>query len=198
MTNELGKGDDYMVAFREGDSRVLNTIFDEFYDALCYFAARLIIDSEEAKDIVGESFIKLWELRGNFKSMQNVKAFLYITTRNTCLNYLKQAERSARQQQEAAYIIAENDDLSLMEVTRAELLRQLYMAIESLPPQCQKIIKMSYVLGKKNQEIAEELGLSLQTIKNQKSRAVELLKARLAKKTDWMLLVLYLYLSGKN
>ncbi|HYE54379.1 MAG TPA: RNA polymerase sigma-70 factor [Chitinophagaceae bacterium] len=199
MTNELDKGDDNVLSeFRQGNARALTTIFDHYYEALCYFAERLVADTAEARDIVEESFIKLWELRENFGTMQNVKAFLYITTRNTCFNSLKHSERISRQQQEIAYLLRESDDLAIAEVTRAELLREVYAAIESLPPQCRKIIQMSFVEGKKNNDIAEELGLSLQTVKNQKSRALELLKTRLAGKSAWILVLLHLHFSNKN
>jgi RNA polymerase sigma-70 factor (ECF subfamily) len=62
---------------------------------------------------------------------------------------------------------------------RMEVFNELYREINQLPEQCGKIVRMGYIEGMKNEEIARELGLSIQTVKNQKTRGVMLLKRRL-------------------
>jgi RNA polymerase sigma-70 factor (family 1) len=192
------QGDDIVYELKKGNSRALTSIFNLYYDALCFFAERMVVSREEAQDIVEETFIKLWHLHGNFQTMQNVKAFLYITTRNACLNYLRQSERASQQQQDMAYALAGNDEHLLSEITRTEVLREVHAAIESLPPQCRKIVRMSFVEGLKNHEIAEQLRLSVHTVKNQKVRAIYLLKIKLLNRNAWLLLLLHYHLSDKN
>jgi RNA polymerase sigma-70 factor (family 1) len=191
-------GDELVAEFNKGTSKSFNTIFNIFYPALCFFAERMIANREEAEDIVGESFVKLWRLHANFETMQNIKAFLYITTKNACLNYLKQSERTAKRQQDMLYVLSNNEDHILSELTRTEVIRELHAAIESLPPQCRKIVRMSFVEGLKNQEIANQLNLSIQTVKNQKVRAIYLLKMKLLNTNVLMLLYLHTHLVDKN
>jgi RNA polymerase sigma-70 factor (family 1) len=191
-------GEELVAEFNKGNPKSFNTIFNTFYSALCFFAERMILNKEEAEDIVGESFVKLWRLHENFETMQNIKAFLYITTKNACLNYLKQSERTAKRQQDMLYMLSNNEDHILSELTRSEVVRELHAAIESLPPQCRKIVRMSFVEGKKNQEIAEQLNLSIQTVKNQKVRAIYLLKVKLLNTNVLMLLYLHSHLADKN
>jgi RNA polymerase sigma-70 factor (ECF subfamily) len=130
--------------------------------------------------------------------MQNVKAFLYITTKNACLNFIKQSERNTKQQSELTYIHSQKEDHVLSHIIRAEVLREVHAAIETLPPQCRKIVRMSFVEGLKNQEIADRLNLSINTVKNHKMRAVSLLKIKLLSSSLTAFLVLYSHLADKN
>ena len=87
-------GDEIVSGFNKGNQRSFSSIFNTYYASLCFFAERMILDKQEAEDIVEETFVKLWRLHANFETMQNIKAFLYITTKNACLNYIKQSDRT--------------------------------------------------------------------------------------------------------
>jgi RNA polymerase sigma-70 factor (family 1) len=191
-------GDELVSEFNKGNPKSFSSIFNTYYSALCFFAERMILNREDAEDIVEESFVKLWKLHANFETMQNIKAFLYITTKNACLNFIKQSERATRNQSELVYTLATKEDHVLAEITRAEVLREVHAAIESLPPQCRKIVRMSFVQGMKNDEIAAELSLSINTVKNQKARAIQLLKVKLINTNLLVLLYLHSHLADKN
>lgn len=187
-----------IIEFRKGNPKSLTSIFKLYYAALCYFAARIIGNKEEAEDIVADSFYKLWKLHENFESMHGVRAFLYVTTRNACLNYLKQSDRVNRHQVDMAYLLNPDEDLAFAEVTRAEVLREVHAAIETLPAQCKKIVRMSFIEGLKNHEIAEQLNISIHTVKNQKVRGIYLLKMKLLGSNMLMLFLMHAHLTGKN
>lgn len=178
-----------------GDRDIFNSIFHQYYKTLCYFAERITESHSDAEDIVEELFVKLWNKQQPFESEQHLKAFLYRSTKNACLDFLKLTERANNRH---TLFFMDNDQWEesyLNEIIRAEVLREVYNAIEHLPPQCSKIITMSYIDGKSNQEIAEELGLSLQTVKNQKGRGLSILKGKLPyDKYQLLLLVPYLHL----
>ncbi len=78
-------------------------------------------------------------------------------------------------------------DDHLLEITRVEALNELYTAVESLPKKARQIILETYINGKSNQEVANELGISLQTVKNQKLRALSLLRERISREGFFML-----------
>jgi RNA polymerase sigma-70 factor (family 1) len=179
--------------FKKGDPRALQVIFKMFYAPLCIFAERMLRDRPAAEDIVGETLVKLWNRHTDFENMQNVKAFLYITTRNACLNMLKQMQRESLSKKQFAYISGDKEGFILNEIVRAEVLNEIRREIDNLPAQCQKIFKLSYFEGKKNQEIADMLSISVHTVKNQKARAIQLLKVKLP---DRNLVALVLILTG--
>jgi RNA polymerase sigma-70 factor (family 1) len=165
--------------FKNGDPNSLNALFRMYYAPLCLFAERMIKDRPAAEDIVGEAFVKLWHRHRDFENQQNIKAFLYITTRNACLNMLKQMQRESLSKKQLAYLSADKEGFILNDMIRNEVLAQISSEIENLPEQCKKIFKMSYFEGRKNQEIAEILDISVHTVKNQKARAIQLLKVKL-------------------
>jgi RNA polymerase sigma-70 factor (ECF subfamily) len=170
---------DIIDSLKNGGPDALQSLLKQFYSPLCLFAERLVANKAAAEDIVGESFIKLWNKRSDFESTQNIKAFLYITVRNACLNYLKRAKRDSLNQKQLAYLTGEKEEFVLNEMIRAEVLKELMDEIENLPEQCRKVLKLAYLSGLKNQQIAKMLNISVHTVKNQKARAIQLLKLRL-------------------
>lgn len=185
---------DIIVSLRKGDPDALQTLLKHYYSALCLFAERLLGDSAAAEDIVGESFVKLWNKRTNFENHQNLKAFMYITIRNACLNHLKQQKRESLNQKQLAYFTGEKEEFVLNEMIRAEVLKEIMEEINNLPEQCRKVLKLGYLEGMKNQEIADLLNISIHTVKNQKARAIQLLKIRLRDRDLMAFLILCSFL----
>lgn len=185
---------DIIVSLKNGDPEALQTLLKHYYSALCLFAERLLGDSAAAEDIVGESFVKLWKKRTDFENHQNLKAFMYITVRNACLNYLKQAKRDSLSKKQHAYLTGEKEEFVLNEMIRAEVLKEIMDAINNLPEQCRKVLKLGYLEGMKNQEIAAKLNISVHTVKNQKARGIQLLKIRLRDRDLMSFLILCSFL----
>lgn len=184
--------DDPFDDFRKGDPQALNAIFKMYYAPLCLFAERMLHDRPAAEDVVGDTFIKLWNRHTDFENLMNIKAFLYITTRNACLNLLKQLQRESLSKKQLAYLTGDTEGFVLNEIVRSEILQEINREIENLPSQCKKIFKMSYLQGKKNQDIADQLQISVHTVKNQKARAIQLLKVKLLDRNLVTLLIWYM------
>jgi len=185
---------DIIDSLRKGDPDALQTLLKHYYSALCLFAERLLGNCAAAEDIVGESFVKLWNKRSNFENHQNLKAFMYITVRNACLNYLKQQKRESLNQKQLAWFTGEKEEFVLNEMIRAEVLKEIMEEINNLPEQCRKVLKLAYLEGMKNQEIADLLNISIHTVKNQKARAIQLLKIRLRDRDLMAFLILCSFL----
>ncbi|MGN6420578.1 MAG: RNA polymerase sigma-70 factor [Pseudobacter sp.] len=171
-----------MVAdLRRGNSQAMISFFNLYYSPLCYFAERMIHDRPAAEDIVEDTFMKLWKKHTDFASIQNIKAFLYITTRNACLNLLKQQQRDASSRREMAYLNGDADDFVLNNIIRTEVMTEIYRQIEKLPAQSRKVLKMSVFENMRNHEIAAALDVSIHTVKNQKVRAMQLLRMNICR-----------------
>lgn len=166
-------------AFKEGDQQAFNFIFAAYYSSLCFFANRLIQLRPVAEDIIQEAFVKLWKLRKAFNCQQSIKAFLFIITRNACLNFIKQWERDKEKEEHWSMTVEVIEDDKLDQLTRSESLVEVYEAVKGLPPECRKVITLYFVDGFRNPEIAKQLELSVHTVKNQKARGLYLLKKRL-------------------
>lgn len=166
-------------AFREGDQQAFNFIFAAYYPSLCFFASRLLQLRPVAEDIIQEAFVKLWKLHTAFNGQQSIKAFLFIITRNACLNFIKQLERDKEKEAHWSMTLDVVEEDKLNQLTRSEALVEIYQAVNGLPPECKKVITLHFVDGLRNLEIAKQLELSVHTVKNQKARGLYLLKKRL-------------------
>jgi RNA polymerase sigma-70 factor (family 1) len=166
------------------------SVFDGSYPGLVYFATNLIGDKAEAEDVVQNAFVSYWKCKENVGSEPPViKGFLYTTVKNACMDLLKHrlVIRKFRDQLEGDPM---EENLVENQIIYAEVLSELFEAIEELPAGCRQVLEMSYLQKKKNYEISEELGLSINTVKTHKQRALRLLKLKLSPSTFVFMLVM--------
>lgn len=152
-------------------------LFNEFYGALVVFAMRFVEQQEVAEDIVQDLFTAMWERDARYSSYPGLKTFLYNSVRNNCLDYLKHRNVEKKYIDSLTFGEYATDELD-DKIMKEELYRMLVMAIHDLPYRCREIFEM-HMQGKRNEEIARMLGLSIMTVKTQKKRAVQYLKRRL-------------------
>lgn len=192
MDNRFLQHDDWINEFKKGNSKALNYVFDLHYRALCYFAECIVKDQQEAEDIAASSFIKIWKKHADFETAQNIKAFLFICAKNACLDYLKHFKRQSLAQKEYFKQLSEEEDYILNYLIEAEFLQLLNEEIEDLPEKCRAVLKLIYFDGLKTDEIAQQLALSVKTVRNHKARAVSLLQSALLKRNLLPMLLIFL------
>jgi RNA polymerase sigma-70 factor (ECF subfamily) len=170
---------DILSELKQGSTQALHAIHDLYYPGLRNFANGLLGDIPAAEDVVTEIFIVLWKKHKDFETLQQVKAFLYISTRNACINHAKKSQRDlAMKAGFSNYLSSDYQEFALNEMIRAEVLQQIHEAIEALPAQCRKVFKMCYVDGMSNAEVAERCNISINTVKNHKVKALQLLRLK--------------------
>lgn len=169
-----------IAALQQGDNQAFTWLFDEYYSALRYFAQCLTDDSQEAQDIVLRVFNSFWNLRQNFNSLINIKAFLYVSVRNNCLSFLRyrkrQEEHKKDYQEHLLSVLPEETERLIM---KADLLQKIYAEIQHLPERCRLIFQLTYLEGLKADEIAEQLNITVSTVTSQRARAIQLLRIAL-------------------
>jgi RNA polymerase sigma-70 factor (ECF subfamily) len=168
--------------FQRGDTAAVQYIYQSFYRPLCYFAEKLVGDKSEAEDIAIDSIIKLLEKKDHFDTIENIEAFLYISVRNACFDFLRATQRHDISHKEIFYLTPEGEDQANNELILASILREIYVQVEALPPQCREVFKLIFFKRQSSAEVANFLGISVQTVLNQKSRAIRLLRMALLKK----------------
>jgi RNA polymerase sigma-70 factor (ECF subfamily) len=175
----MQNGADILAELKKGSTQALHTLHDLYYPGLRSFASHLLGDAPAAEDVVADVFIVLWKKQKDFSTLQQVKAFLYISTRNACINHVKKAQRDvAMKEGFSNYLSADYEEFALNEMIRMEVLQQIREAIEHLPAQCRKVFKMCYVEGLSNAEVAELCQISVNTVKNHKVKALSLLRLK--------------------
>ena len=157
----------------------LQHIFDKYAKNLCLYALNYLETEADAEDIVQDVFLAFWRMdRGGFPNLKTVKTFLYNSVQHRCLNYLRDLEIRDRNYRNLKREELD-EDYFLCQQIRAEVVAELFGAIDELPDKCKEIFKRSYVDGQEDKKIAEELDISLNTIKTQKQRAKSYLRGRL-------------------
>ena len=82
-----------MLLFQQGDEKAFELVFRAYYTQLVVFTTKITGSQDEAEDIVTEVFLALFKRCNLFDSEPNIRAFLYVSARNRCLNYLKSKKR---------------------------------------------------------------------------------------------------------
>ncbi|MHA4895293.1 RNA polymerase sigma-70 factor [Pedobacter sp. PWIIR3] len=169
-----------IIAFKEGNREAFSHLFEKFYNALCFFTRNITADADHAEDIVQEVFFKLWHKHADFVDLPAIKAFLYISCKNASLNYLEKEKNKGSHQRELLRVYGETEDFVLNEIIYSESLREISIALDELPEQCAAVMKLLFQEGLKPQEVATELGITVSTVYNQKSKGISILKERLS------------------
>lgn len=152
----------------------LELFIHEHYATLCTIAIRFVGSPDIAQDIAQEVIIKYWNNRKNNQEINSTENYLYIMVKNEALNYLRGIER---ENQRYNTLSTEEQDAPqiLNKIIEEETNQILVHAINQLPTQSARI--MRFVLsGYENKEIAQLIGVSVNTIKTLKYGAIRKLK----------------------
>lgn len=165
-----------IINFRSGNQKAFQSVFDSLYDGLCLFTNRFTFDMSAAEDVVQEAFVALWNNHANMESEVHIKSFLYRTCRNIALNYLKHQRIENNYSQTSA---CESESDFVYFVLEEEVNRIILQTETELPKRCKEIFILA-MQGKSNEEIAEQLQVSVNTVKTQKKIAYRQLKRHIS------------------
>jgi RNA polymerase sigma-70 factor, Bacteroides expansion family 1 len=163
-----------IAGIKRDDYSSYNQLFIRYYNRLCLFVFKLTQNYTASEDIVQELFVRLWMNRAKLEIKENISGYLYQASRNSALNYLR-AENSRRKTMESITFQEESADENLIE--QVEFSAALYKCIEQLPARSKDVFMKSRFDGLKQQEISDQLGISVKTIKNQIWKSLQYLKA---------------------
>lgn len=152
-------------------AREFETIFKSLYLPLGMYALRIVEDVDCAEDLVQEAFMKVWQAGGEGLDPVHVKGYMYVMVRNMCVSHL----RSLRERVDSDRIPEVDEET----VDTSERDAAIWRAIDSLPEKCRQVFLLSKRDGLSNDEIAEELGISVKTVKNQMTKAFSRLREAL-------------------
>jgi RNA polymerase sigma-70 factor (family 1) len=152
--------------------------FEVHHARICYYARLTVADTAIAEDIAQEAFANLWEIRKQFENETAAKAWLYKVVHHKALNHLRHEKVKIKKL--PMLTGNESDEQNyLNSIIKSEALGEIYQAIETLPEGCKRIFKLAYFEGLKNQEIADLLQISPNTVKTHKARALQLLRLKI-------------------
>jgi len=162
------------------DIKAYEKLYQLMFEPLRRFSLSIVKSEESAEEIVSDVFIKLWQIRGKLPEIGNLKVYLFTIAKNFSINYIHQNYKNVPCSLEEMHIepqitMANPEELCIS----AETIKKLYQIIRELPPQCRLIFQLVKENGLKYKEVAEILGISSLTVRNQLAIAIRKIAAAL-------------------
>ena len=171
------KSDQFLKELSRRQNIAFRHLYSEYYADMVMYAANFADVLQSAEDIVQEVFLKFLEQEYHFETVAQLKTFLYTSVRNSCFN---RAKHSFVKQKYEDYVkneapFQDSDDYKIIE---QEVYALLFKAIDKLPERCKQIFEL-HISGKKNEEIAQIMKISVLTVKTQKKIGLKFLRKEL-------------------
>lgn len=181
------------IAYHNLDKQLFEQLFREYFSPLSNFALSYVNDLDTAKEVVQEVFINLWNKKDSINSDKSVKAYLYTSVKNRCLNYIRDHKKFR------SYVLdVEIEDTELVfennSISQTEIQAKIQQALNKLPEKCRQVFELSRFEELKYKEIAEKQGISIKTVEVQISKALKILREELKDLIISMLLVILTFL----
>jgi|WetSurMetagenome_2_1015567.scaffolds.fasta_scaffold35672_2 RNA polymerase sigma-70 factor (family 1) len=187
---------DLFLLVRSNNEKAFAEIYKRYNKTLYKLALFYLKDSEMAKDIVQDAFLRLWESRLSIYIQTSLGNYLYTVTKNIILKTIQEKNKEILQyyQIKLDLTMTGNELQEKMHSERKTM--DLYKAIEKLPEQKKEVCLLKLNQNLNNQEIAERLGISIQTVKNHYNQCLRILKFYLHNDFTMlfpMILIIYIY-----
>ncbi|MFD2941743.1 RNA polymerase sigma-70 factor [Flavobacterium notoginsengisoli] len=170
------------------DEAYYKELFYSLYPRLVSYSFTFVKDNFLAEEVVENVMLQLWENRIKFEKIVDVKSYLYTMVRNGSLLALKKEQKVVELDHKLSDETAEFD----FNILEEELYSTLIDALNSLPEKCKEVFELSCLEGMKYKDIADQLNISVNTVKSQRARAIELLKEKLKNHSELLFILLFL------
>jgi RNA polymerase sigma-70 factor (ECF subfamily) len=178
---------------RNNAVKSFDILFEKYSARLYRFSFSLLKNDEDSKEIVQETFFRVWEKRHEIDSSKSFKSFLFTISYHLIIDQLR---LKLKDQKYRSFLkeYFKTEELKMISNTDYESLnRQIAIIIEELPAKRKQIFVLSREKGLTHKEIAVYLNISVKTVENQINLALKLIKSRLGKDIFPVLLFLSLF-----
>lgn len=182
MGEFMGITNSNIQSISNGDIKEFKLFFETFYPSVCAYARNYLEQTALVEDFAQEAFVEYWNKKKDFDNLKAVKAYIYKITRNKCLNHIRLHNIHKKILQEQLL----SEEYSYEHILQEETYALLYKALNNLTPQSRKIMWLS-LYGNTNEEIANQLDISINTVKTLKKNAYK--KLRIQLKGSFLMLV---------
>ena len=163
---------------KEGNSEAFEILFDKYWDFAYSNAYKRLKNTEDAKDIVQEIFVHIWQNRSSLH-INNVPAYLHVSVRNRVFKQIAFRKKSHPFFQLPDHLVSESVGAD-HKILSEEFEKSYEDLVKMLPPKRQEIFRLRFHEDLSTQDIANNLAITRKTVQNQIGKALETLKVSLA------------------
>lgn len=171
------------------DIKAFEVLYHRFATRMLGYAITILKDRAVCEDIVQNIFIDVWSKRET-NTIDNAEAYLFRAVKFQIFNYFRDSKFSSEDLTRLNLVAVSVSTSKQLEYD--ELEAAIHQSVSKLPPRCKEIFELSRFQHKSNQEISDALGISMQAVKNQVSKALSAIREQL-QKDEHMLLFLLLF-----
>lgn len=173
-----------ILKLRNGEERAWRALFDDFYPLMYQIAFQYTGDRSAAQSIVMEVLENLWDKRIGIEIKNSLRSYLLGAVRKRSVNYLKSFYiKNMKPMPSETFLGEEISDgsIPLGKLLDDEFRSVVISAINSLPEDSRKVFELSRNIGLKYEDIAQELGISVNTVKYHMKQSLSILRSLLEK-----------------
>jgi len=180
--------------FRACKKTAFEAVYKEHFSAIYAFCFNLVRDKEEARDIAAESFIKLFKLCDKFETSVNMRAFLYITSRNGCMDYFRKEKRKAQARVHLEKELPDDEYTRINDELDSIYYKALKNSVSQLPDRQKQAIEKLFWEELDYKEAAYQMDTSVENLYKIRNRAISLLRELLRSQKFQESTIIFLFL----
>ena len=173
-------------SLKKGDPSAFKDVFRLLYPRLKGYCKLFITDDNKVEDLIQETFIALWEKRNSIKPDRSIESYLFVILRNNCLNYL----RNEKLEKNTSFVnIEEVSELQYLyqidllgkeeKSLEEQLVESFQEAVDELPDKMRQVFTLCKIEGRKQKEVAKEMGISIKMVEKHIAKAKEQIRKKL-------------------
>jgi RNA polymerase sigma-70 factor (ECF subfamily) len=181
--------DKYICDLLSADNKQgMNLLFKKYFESLVIWADSFLNDMDQSQDLVQDLFVNVWrkKIYKNWNP-EKLPSYLHVAVKNACFNKLKKVDVLKHTTEIESFDKIYDE----FESNREEIVAKILEEVEKLPERGREVVKCIYLKGMKYQEAADELNVSVSTIKTQLVRSLKTLRASSEKLGDFFLLYFF-------
>ena len=170
---------------RDGDTYSLKVLHDRYYYHMYLYAKKIYHQQPGIEEAVSDCFIKLWTKRSDIMIERSVKSYLFLMLRNGLIDLMRRRNGVALVEISSLPEFPDNETQNDL-----DQYARLYTALEKLPDQRRRILELAVFESCSYAQVAQQLNISINTVKTQIGRAYRYLKEELDPKSIQLLFLL--------
>jgi len=174
---------------KKGDLVAFNEIYKRFQGLLYIYACKIVKDNDDAEDIVQEVFLYLWDKRFTININSSISFYLYKAVQYKFMNLLDRKKVRADYKDSLNQFIDQGEYITDHYIRQKEFSQVIEQEVAALPDKMREIFELSRKNNLSRKEIANKLGISEKTVKNQINNALRILRSKLTLMAFLMLLI---------
>jgi RNA polymerase sigma-70 factor (family 1) len=168
-----------ILLIKSGNESAFANFFNQYKGILFLQAFKLLKDDEEARDMVQDMFIKIWETRTELTVPESVEAYLHKSIRHSFIDYIRRKKTSTRYLDSLGAYLEEGTKGLDEGYIEKETIALFHQVLNSLPPKMREVFELSRHEGLSHKEIAEKLNISQSTVKKQIYYALKIMRLKI-------------------